>query len=212
MRVNGEISKDEYADQAGKVGTDLQKLNEEFPPDSTMAAELDSPARVCRVVPALCSRYLERCTIIWQNALTGRTIPCRGNSLERRIWNRLKPFYPSRFRHAVADQCKCGVPRGIRTLVTAVKGRCPRPTRRWGLLGRTETTLALTPTLAHRFLTRDWAAGFVESGRSGLERLQVRDDVVLVLGADGVAERGHGAAAVGDQRLHVGIAHGFAVH
>ena len=47
---------------------------------------------------------------------------------------------------------KFGVPRGIRTLVTAVKGRCPRPTRRWGLLGRTETTLALTPTLPHRML------------------------------------------------------------
>ncbi len=25
-----------------------------------------------------------------------------------------------------------GVPKGIRTPVTAVKGRCPRPTRRWG--------------------------------------------------------------------------------
>ena len=35
------------------------------------------------------------------------------------------------------DSNKVGVPRGIRTLVTAVKGRCPRPTRRWGLLGRT---------------------------------------------------------------------------
>jgi hypothetical protein len=26
-----------------------------------------------------------------------------------------------------------GVPKGIRTPVAAVKGRCPRPTRRWGL-------------------------------------------------------------------------------
>ena len=25
-----------------------------------------------------------------------------------------------------------GVPKGIRTPVAAVKGRCPRPTRRWG--------------------------------------------------------------------------------
>ncbi len=30
-----------------------------------------------------------------------------------------------------------GVPKGIRTPVTAVKGRCPRPTRRWGHCGTT---------------------------------------------------------------------------
>jgi hypothetical protein len=28
--------------------------------------------------------------------------------------------------------CFCGVPKGIRTPVAAVKGQCPRPTRRWG--------------------------------------------------------------------------------
>ncbi len=29
-------------------------------------------------------------------------------------------------------QEKNGVPKGIRTPVVAVKGRCPRPSRRWG--------------------------------------------------------------------------------
>src|SRR5271154_4254050 len=33
-------------------------------------------------------------------------------------------------------EIRIGVPRGIRTLVTAVKGRCPRPTRRWGRVGK----------------------------------------------------------------------------
>src|SRR5579863_8341621 len=65
----------------------------------------------------------------------------------RRIWRGAG----HRRRFPLNDRISFGVPRGIRTLVTAVKGRCPRPTRRWGLVGRTETTLALTPTLAHRF-------------------------------------------------------------
>ena len=34
-----------------------------------------------------------------------------------------------------------GVPRGIRTPVTAVKGRCPGPTRRWGRLGQADTSI-----------------------------------------------------------------------
>ena len=45
-----------------------------------------------------------------------------------------------------------------------------------------------------------------------LKRLQVRDDVVFVFGTDGVAERRHGAAAIGDERFHVRLIHGLAVH
>src|SRR5579863_9493629 len=101
----------------------------------------------------------------------------------RRIWRGAG----HRRRFPLNDRISFGVPRGIRTLVTAVKGRCPRPTRRWGLVGRTETTLALAPASAHGFLTRDCGTGV---GRicagSRLERLQERDDIVLVVGTDRV--------------------------
>ena len=57
----------------------------------------------------------------WSNPDSGR----RSNHF-------LENHINKKVRHEAGPFCLYGVPKGIRTPVVAVKGRCPRPTRRWG--------------------------------------------------------------------------------
>lgn len=84
----------------------------------------------------------------WENAdLHGKQKLQRELFPDGIVWDGLK-FEPVRtqkepqrlnvyscLRDLDAALSKNGVPKGIRTPVAAVKGRCPRPTRRWGRMG-----------------------------------------------------------------------------
>ena len=56
---------------------------------------------------------------------------------------------PSSFESGCTKHQKTGVPKGIRTPVAAVKGRCPRPTRRWGHVWWSRTGSNRRPLQCH---------------------------------------------------------------
>ena len=126
------LSAEDYKDQMEQIGTSLKELEKQVLPVATSELELAHFIEFAQWMT-------DRVAGIWNSAtLTNKVRLHRvffPNGIAVSAEGFGTPPVPLFFGGWTPEwmRNKYGVPRGIRTPVTAVKGRCPRPARRWGL-------------------------------------------------------------------------------